>query len=61
MNTLLSISRRNIIEARLAKGQEIVASAVAVEFDISEDAVLRDLRTSAPARSRPTASRRLAA
>ncbi|MGF9562242.1 DeoR/GlpR family DNA-binding transcription regulator [Neorhizobium sp. JUb45] len=44
MNTSLSISRRDIIEARLAQGQEIVASAVAIEFDISEDAVRRDLR-----------------
>ncbi|MDP9840162.1 DeoR/GlpR family transcriptional regulator of sugar metabolism [Neorhizobium huautlense] len=44
MTTSLSISRRDIIEARLAKGQEIVASAVAIEFDISEDAVRRDLR-----------------
>lgn len=44
MNTSLSISRRDVIEARLAKGQEIVASAVALEFDISEDAVRRDLR-----------------
>jgi len=44
MNTSLSISRRDVIEARLAQGQEIVASAIAVEFDISEDAVRRDLR-----------------
>lgn len=44
MNTSLSISRRDTIEARLAKGQEIVASAIALEFDISEDAVRRDLR-----------------
>lgn len=44
MNSSLSVSRRDIIEARLARGQEIVASVIAQEFDISEDAVRRDLR-----------------
>lgn len=44
MNTSLSVSRRDIIESRLLQGQEIVAASVAVEFDISEDAVRRDLR-----------------
>jgi DeoR/GlpR family transcriptional regulator of sugar metabolism len=44
MQNLASMSRRDIIETRLADGQAIVASSIAAEFCVSEDAVRRDLR-----------------
>lgn len=44
MNTSLPLSRRDVILARLARGEQIIAAAIAIEFDISEDAVRRDLR-----------------
>jgi DeoR/GlpR family transcriptional regulator of sugar metabolism len=37
-------SRRDIILDRLAQGQSVAAAALAVEFDVSEDAIRRDLR-----------------
>src|SRR5271155_5852795 len=37
-------ARRDVILARLAQGQSIVATAVALEFEVSEDAIRRDLR-----------------
>src|ERR1700742_3990116 len=44
MNTELPSGRRAEIEARLAKGQMVVAAALALEFEVSEDAIRRDLR-----------------
>ncbi len=44
MSTSLPLSRRDVIETRLAEGQEIVAASLAAEFNVSEDAVRRDLR-----------------
>jgi len=44
MNNYLPLSRRNVIASRLARGQPVVASALAIEFGVSEDAVRRDLR-----------------
>lgn len=44
MSNSLPLSRRDIIEARLAEGRQIVAASLAVEFNVSEDAVRRDLR-----------------
>lgn len=38
------MSRRDVIETRLAEGREIVAASLATEFNVSEDAVRRDLR-----------------
>ncbi len=37
-------ARRDVIAARLADGQPVSAGALAVEFDVSEDAIRRDLR-----------------
>jgi DeoR/GlpR family transcriptional regulator of sugar metabolism len=37
-------ARRDVILARLAQGQSIVATALALEFEVSEDAIRRDLR-----------------
>lgn len=42
-------ARRDVIAARLAKGQPVNAGALASEFDISEDAIRRDLRALAAA------------
>jgi DeoR/GlpR family transcriptional regulator of sugar metabolism len=36
--------RRDVIAARLAAGQAVVAAPLAVEFGVSEDAIRRDLR-----------------
>lgn len=36
--------RRDIILARLAQGQAVAAAALALEFEVSEDAIRRDLR-----------------
>ncbi|MGV1789321.1 DeoR/GlpR family DNA-binding transcription regulator [Rhizobium sp. A37_96] len=44
MSTSLPLSRRDVIEARLAEGRQIIAASLAAEFDVSEDAVRRDLR-----------------
>lgn len=44
MSTELSLGRRDVIAERLAAGQAVVASALAVEFGVSEDAIRRDLR-----------------
>lgn len=45
MNNHLPLSRRDAIEARLTLGQQVSATALAEEFDVSEDAIRRDLRT----------------
>lgn len=44
MSNPLPLSRRDVIEARLAEGRQIVAASLAAEFNVSEDAVRRDLR-----------------
>jgi DeoR/GlpR family transcriptional regulator of sugar metabolism len=38
------LARRDVILGRLAQGQSVVAAALALEFDVSEDAIRRDLR-----------------
>jgi DeoR/GlpR family transcriptional regulator of sugar metabolism len=38
------LARRDIILERLAQGQSVAAAALAAEFDVSEDAIRRDLR-----------------
>ena len=38
------LARRDVILGRLAHGQSVVAAALAVEFEVSEDAIRRDLR-----------------
>lgn len=40
----LPLARRDLIAARLFKGQAVVANDLADEFDVSEDAIRRDLR-----------------
>ena len=40
----LPLARRDVIAARLAEGQPVVATRLAEEFDVSEDAIRRDLR-----------------
>jgi DeoR/GlpR family transcriptional regulator of sugar metabolism len=37
-------ARRDVILGRLAQGQSVVAAALALEFEVSEDAIRRDLR-----------------
>lgn len=44
MQTPLPLARRDAIAARLAGGQAVVATALADEFEVSEDAIRRDLR-----------------
>src|ERR1700748_1672333 len=44
MHDLLPTTRRELIARRLAAGDTVVASALALEFDVSEDAIRRDLR-----------------
>ncbi|CAB3770169.1 DeoR/GlpR family DNA-binding transcription regulator [Paraburkholderia humisilvae] len=44
MNDELPLARRDEIANRLAQGQPVVAAALAVEFNLSEDAIRRDLR-----------------
>lgn len=44
MNDELPLARRDQIAARLAHGESVVAAALAAEFQVSEDAVRRDLR-----------------
>jgi len=38
------LARRDVILGRLAQGQSVAASALAIEFEVSEDAIRRDLR-----------------
>ncbi|WP_109483361.1 DeoR/GlpR family DNA-binding transcription regulator [Paraburkholderia sp. C35] len=44
MNEDIPLARRDEIASRLAQGQSVVATALAAEFNVSEDAVRRDLR-----------------
>jgi DeoR/GlpR family transcriptional regulator of sugar metabolism len=44
MNDNVPLARRDEIAHRLAQGQPVVAATLAVEFNISEDAIRRDLR-----------------
>jgi len=44
MSNDLPLARRDLIADRLAQGHAVVAAALAVEFDVSEDAIRRDLR-----------------
>ena len=44
MQPPLPLARRDVIAARLAGGQAVVATALADEFEVSEDAIRRDLR-----------------
>lgn len=44
MKAELPLTRRDIIASRLDAGQPVVAASVAAEFEVSEDAVRRDLR-----------------
>ena len=40
----IPIARRDLISARLAQGQQVLAAELAAEFGVSEDAIRRDLR-----------------
>jgi len=44
MNNTLPLARRDVIARRLDDGNSVVAADLAAEFDISEDAIRRDLR-----------------
>jgi DeoR/GlpR family transcriptional regulator of sugar metabolism len=44
MITESPLARRDVILSRLAQGQSVAASALALEFGVSEDAIRRDLR-----------------
>ena len=44
MNDEIPLARRDLIAGRLAQGQPVVAASLAVEFNVSEDAIRRDLR-----------------
>ena len=44
MQTPLPLARRDVIAQRLAGGAAVVAATLALEFDVSEDAIRRDLR-----------------
>lgn len=44
MSNNLSQTRREIIAGRLAEGRSVIAGPLALEFDVSEDAIRRDLR-----------------
>ncbi|AOJ71488.1 MULTISPECIES: DeoR/GlpR family DNA-binding transcription regulator [Burkholderia] len=44
MTDALPLARRDTIASRLALGQPVQAAALAAEFDVSEDAIRRDLR-----------------
>ena len=44
MQTPIPLARRDVIAARLAGGTAVAAAALAQEFDVSEDAIRRDLR-----------------
>jgi DeoR/GlpR family transcriptional regulator of sugar metabolism len=41
----IPLARRDLIARRLAKGQSVVAATLAAEFNVSEDAIRRDLRS----------------
>ncbi len=44
MQTPIPLARRDVIAQRLAAGAAVVAATLAVEFEVSEDAIRRDLR-----------------
>jgi DeoR/GlpR family transcriptional regulator of sugar metabolism len=44
MNEEIPLGRRDVIAKRLDQGESVVATALAAEFDVSEDAIRRDLR-----------------
>lgn len=44
MSTEIPLARRDLIANRLAQGEPVVAAALAAEFNVSEDAIRRDLR-----------------
>ena len=44
MNTEIPVARRDLIAGRLAQGHAVVAASLAAEFQVSEDAIRRDLR-----------------
>lgn len=44
MSTDIPLARREVIAQRLADGQTVVSATLATEFDVSEDAIRRDLR-----------------
>ena len=44
MHAPLPLARRDVIAERLGAGQAVVAAALAQEFEVSEDAIRRDLR-----------------
>ncbi len=44
MNPDIPLARRHQIANRLANGQAVIANELAAEFDVSEDAIRRDLR-----------------
>lgn len=44
MSEQLPLARRDVIAERLSQGHAVVAAALAVEFDVSDDAIRRDLR-----------------
>lgn len=44
MNEDIPLARREAIATRLAQGQSVVATVLATEYDVSEDAIRRDLR-----------------
>lgn len=44
MSDEIPMARRDAIADRLAQGQSVIAAALAAEFDVSEDAIRRDLR-----------------
>ena len=44
MHDQVPLSRRDTIGSRLANGQTVVAAVLAAEFEVSEDAIRRDLR-----------------
>jgi DeoR/GlpR family transcriptional regulator of sugar metabolism len=44
MHDHIPLSRRDAIASRLAQGQTVIAALLAAEFEVSEDAIRRDLR-----------------
>lgn len=44
MSDEIPMARRDVIADRLAQGHSVVAAILAAEFDVSEDAIRRDLR-----------------
>lgn len=45
MEITIPLARRDVIAERLGRGEPVVAAALAAEFDVSEDAIRRDLRS----------------